>query len=122
MLRPAHGARGVHRDDLAHHKPVEQHPDTGELELDGRSRHPALQLLNVSRDVDGLHVAQMTDAFSLAPGGEFPGRLAVGLPDMGVADVGGEEFEDAALGLWVGAVERGERVAGRAGIGLWNSG
>ena len=61
----ADGTGGVCRHNLARPKPVEQHPDAGELELDGSRRNAALQILDVGRDVDGLHVAQMLDAVTL---------------------------------------------------------
>ena len=75
MLRAAHGAGRIDRHDLAHDQPVEQHPDAGEMLLDGGRRNPLQQLLDVGGDVDGLDVAQMGDAAGLAPGGEFSGRL-----------------------------------------------
>jgi hypothetical protein len=36
MARPANGVRRIRGHDLAHHQPVEQHPDTGQMLLDGR--------------------------------------------------------------------------------------
>ena len=54
MLRPAHGAGRVGGDDLAHHKPVEEHADRGQLEFDRRSRQAALQLLDIGGDMEWL--------------------------------------------------------------------
>ena len=98
MLRATDHAGGVGRHGLADDKPVEQHAQRGELQLDGGSRDALLQLLDVGGDVDGLHVAEMAEASRLAPGGECGRRLAVGFARMRIPDIGGEELEDAFRG------------------------
>ena len=99
MFRPTNHARGVGGHDLADDKPVEEHADGGELEFDGRCRDPLLQLLDIGRDVHGLHVAKMGDTVSFAPGGEFSGRLAVGFPGVRVSDVDSKKLPEALGGL-----------------------
>ena len=106
MFRTPDHAGGVRRHGLAHDKPVEQHPQSGELQLDGRSRDALLQLFDVGGDVDGLHVAEMAEASRLAPGGECGRRLAVGFARMRIPDVGGKELEDAFRGRRVRSEKR----------------
>jgi hypothetical protein len=43
------------------------HPDTGQGLLDGRRRAFALQLLDIGRDVHGLHVLQPANAAAARP-------------------------------------------------------
>ena len=50
VLRPADGARRVHRKNLADDEPVEQHPDCGQVLLDRRRRARGLQFLDVGGD------------------------------------------------------------------------
>ena len=99
----------IHRHDLARHKPVEQMPDRGEALLDGRRGSLAAKLLDVGGDVQRLHVGDRRDAGALAPGQEFPRRLRVGAARVRVADVGGEEFEEARR-------RAGRTAATRAGL------
>ena len=110
MLRPAHGAGRVGGDNLAHHKPVEEHADRGQLEFDRRSRQAALQLLDIGGDMEWLDVAEMGDADGVRPSGEAADGGGVGLAGVRVPDVGGEELEDRA-GRWPSR-ERTGRGAG----------
>ena len=70
--------------------------DCGEALFDGRRGAFAAELLDIGGDVQRLHVGERRDAGALAPGQEFPRRLAVGRGVLPVADVGGEEFDEAA--------------------------
>ena len=90
MIRPTHRASGVYGQDLADDEPVEEHPDSGEMELDGGRRHPGLQFFDVGGDVDRLDLAQLGEA------GCSPG---VGFAGVRVTDMGGEELDDAAIGV-----------------------
>ena len=107
VRRPAHGRGRIHRDDLARHQPVEQMTDRGEALLDGRRGSFAAKLLDVGRDVQRLHVGDRGDAGALAPGQKFPRRLGVGAARVLVADVGGEEFEEAQRGVVAGGGDEG---------------
>jgi len=98
MLGAAHRAGRVHRHDLAHYKPVEEHADASKLQLDGGRGDPLQQSLHISGDMDRLHIAQMSDAVGLAPGGEFRSRLPVGFPGVGVPDVDCKEFKNTPSG------------------------
>ena len=63
-------------------------------------RHPAFEFFfDVGGDVDRHDVAQMGDAVPLTPGGEAACGPDVGFPGVRVADMGGEELDDAAVGL-----------------------
>ena len=108
ILRPTNHARGVGGHDLTQGKPIEDHADGGELYFDRRRRDPLLQCFDIRRDVDRLHVAELIEAAVLAPGGEVVGGLGIGLPGIGVTDIGGEEFDDALCGSRVRLIEGGE--------------
>ena len=113
MLRSAHGAGGVGRNDLPDHQPVEEHADPGQTELDRGRRNPELQVFDAGGDVNRLDLAQMVDAMRVAPGGEAGRGLRVGLAGVRVPDMGGEELDDAAGGARIGRKER--RPPARAG-------
>ena len=104
---PADGRGRVHRHDLARHKPVEQMADRGEALLDRRRGALAAELLDVGGDVQRLHVGDRGDAGAFAPGQEFPRRLRVGAARVPVADLGGEEFEEALARPAVGRRDEG---------------
>ena len=63
--------------------------------LDGGGGEPALELLDVGGDGDGLDGLEGQPAV-LGPAEELADGLGVGQPGVGVGDVGGEEFEEAA--------------------------
>ncbi len=77
MLRSAHRAGRVGGNDLSDHQPVEEHAETGELELDRGHRHPELEFVDVGGDVHRLDVVQMPDTMGVAPVGEA-GRHVLG--------------------------------------------
>ncbi len=94
----AHRGGGIYGQDLADHQPVEQHADGGQPLLDGRRRKPASEALDPGGDVHGLDVEQ-TKAGLVAPVEEFAGGAVIGFAGVRVADVGGEEFDEAAAGV-----------------------
>ena len=81
-------------------------PDRGEALLDGRRGSLAAKLLDIGRDMQRLHVGDRRDAGALAPGQKLPRRLRVGAARVLVADVGGEEFEEADFGARAGGVDQ----------------
>jgi hypothetical protein len=95
MLRAAYRGGRVEVEDAAAGQPVEQHLEGGEVLLDGGGG------AGVRFDVGGhrhrLDVAE-GQAAGFAPGEEAGDGLGVGGPGVGVADGGGEEFEEAAGG------------------------
>jgi hypothetical protein len=82
------------------------------MQLDGRRGHALLQVLDISGDVDGLHVAALVEVSRLTPGGKVGRRLRIGLPSVRVANVGGEKLEDALGGPRVRSKESGQSDAG----------
>ena len=98
MLRAAHRGGRIDRHDLAGHQPIEQVADRGELLLDGRRRHLAGLRLDPGRDVQRRDLRQRRHAGVGAPGQKLRDGAAVGAPRVRVADVGGEEFEEADAG------------------------
>ena len=78
------------------------------MEFDRRRGHPALERFDPGGDVDGFDRAQMGDAVGLRPGGEAGRGLGVGAAGVRVPDMGGEELDDAALGVGIWSQERGE--------------
>ena len=94
MLRAAHRARGVERQDLADDEPIEEHPQRGEVLLDARRRERSGELLDVGRDDHGLDLVER-EASALAPGGETAHGCEVREARVGISDVGGEELPEA---------------------------
>lgn len=70
MSGAPHGVSGVRGHDLARDEPIEEHPNAGEVLLDGGSCKPALQLLNIGRHVHWLDLAQAGNGPHLAPAQE----------------------------------------------------
>ena len=108
VFRSTHRASGVYGQDLADDEPVEEHPDSGEMEFDGGRRHPALQFFDVSGDVDRFDLAQMGEAVPLRPGSEATRGSGVGFAGVRVPDMDGAELGDAALGVGIGRKQRRE--------------
>ena len=94
----AHRGGGIYGQDLADHQPVEQHAHGGQPLLDGRRRKSAPEALDPGGDVHRLDVKQ-TKAGLVAPVEEFAGGAVIGFAGVRVADVGGEEFDEAAAGV-----------------------
>src|SRR5712692_11717057 len=87
--------RRVNRNDLAGDQPVEQHADTGEMLLDRGRFHPLAQALDVLSDVDRLDLIERADPAHVAPAQKRGGRAPVRGARVRVADIDGEEFEEA---------------------------
>ena len=114
MLGPAHRVRRVDCEDLADHEPVEQHPDRGEVQFDGRLGVRGLQPLDIGGDVDRLDVGEFADPVLLDPGEKVAGGPVIGHAGVLVADRGGEELQEAPRGVVTGIGNRGrhrERIA-----------
>ena len=90
--------RRVGRHHLACHQPIEQHADAGEMLLDRRRRHLAAQLLDIASNMHRLHVLQPTDPLPFAPVQKRGGSAAISNARVFVADVDGEEFNEAQRG------------------------
>ena len=119
----AHCGGGIYRQDLADHQPVEQHADGGQPLLDGRRRKLASEVLDPGGDVHRFDVKQ-TKAGLVAPIEEFTCGAVIGFAGVRVADVGGEEFDEAAAGMraargdhrWYHSPAETRRGAGRGGL------
>jgi hypothetical protein len=61
LSRPTDRVRRVHREDLAHDEPVEQHADGSQVHLHGRLSGRRLQHLYIGGDVDRLDVGEPAD-------------------------------------------------------------
>ena len=66
--------------------------------LDGRGRPLSLQLLDIRGDMDRLDAPEFANPLPLAPAQESARRPRIGRPRVFVADVDGEEFEEAPHG------------------------
>ena len=88
--------------------------DRGKPLLGGRRRSRAGQLLDVAGDVHRLHGRDRRHAVILAPGQKFAHRLRVGAAGVAVANVGGEEFDEALLRALAGGDDEGRGGVGRA--------
>ena len=92
VARPAHGMRRVGVDDVAGHQPVEQHAQRRKVLLHRGRSELVLQLLDEGRDVEGLHLAELVEAFGLALRGKAARGVQVGFARVVVVDMRGEEF------------------------------
>ena len=109
---PTNHARGVGGHDLTQDKPIEEHADGGELYFDRRRRDPLLQVFDIGRCMDTLHVAELIEAAGFAPCGEVAGGLRVGFSGVEVTDISGEEFKNALCGGGVRTKEGGQGEVG----------
>ena len=66
MLRAAHRVRRVHVDDMANHKPVKEHADRRQVLLNSRFGEFQQQHLDISRDVQRLHLGEFGQSPALA--------------------------------------------------------
>ena len=108
VLGPAYRAGRIDRDHLADHQPVEQMAERGELLFDGRRGDFPAQGFNPGGDMERLHGGERTHAVRLAPGEEFRDGPPVGFAGIAVADVRGEEIDEAPRrGLAAGGDQRG---------------
>ena len=89
---------------------------SGKTKLRGRRGSRALQFLDVGRDVNALDVRELRHAFGREPIEKLRRRARIGPARVRVADVGGEEFEEA-LGSVVAEV--GDDGRDGEGGGSW---
>ncbi len=75
VFRAAYRTGRIRGQDLADSAPVEEGPDTGEMEFDGGRHHPAFEVFDGGCDVDRLAVAQVSDAVSLRATGSAVAEL-----------------------------------------------
>ena len=90
--------RWVRRHHLPRHQPIEQHTDAGQVLLDGGRRHFLGELLDIGGDMHRLHVLQPVNPLPFAPVQKRSGSAAISFARVFVADVDGEEFEEAQRG------------------------
>jgi len=102
MTRPAHRSGRVDWHDLAGDEPIEQMPDRGEPLFDARRGQFARGRLDPRRDVHRLDGGDRRHAGARAPAEKFIGGAGIGPARVRVADVGGEEFEEAHAGTLAG--------------------
>jgi len=95
LARPAHRACRVDRHDLAGDEPIKEMTDRSKPLLDARGRELACRSFDPCCDVHRLHAGDRRHPRARAPRQKFIGRAGVGAARVRVADVGGEEFEEA---------------------------
>ena len=79
VLRPAHRVGGIDRENLPDDEIIEQHPDRGEMLLDGRLFELARHRLDIGPDMDRLDRGELVEAIGVAPGEEvLAGALICG--------------------------------------------
>ena len=96
VLRSSDSMRGVGLQDVTGDQPVEQHPDCGQVLLDGGLRVGAAELLDVGGHVHRRHSGKVVQTSLRAPGCEGLDGLEVGAAGVWVADVDGEELPEAS--------------------------
>ena len=94
MLGSPDGGGRVVRHYLADDEPIEEHPDGGEVLLDGRSAVAGTELLDVRSDVNRAKARQV-EAERLAPCEEAVTGVCVGSAGVRVADLRREELDVA---------------------------
>ena len=95
VARAPHHGGGVAPDDLADHQPVEQHAHRRQMLLDAGRRVRRPELLDVGGHMHGLEEPELGQPPALAPAEEVRNGQSIGLPGVAVADVGGEELDEA---------------------------
>src|ERR1035438_5465675 len=98
MTRPPDGVRGVRWHHLPGYEPVKQHPDAGQMLLDRGSRPLALQQFDIRGDMRRLDAPEFANPLPFAPAQEYSSGPRIGRPCVLVADIDGEEFEEAPRG------------------------
>jgi hypothetical protein len=101
--RGPHRRGQVDRHHLAGHQPVEQMTDRSEPLLDARRGELARADLDPGGDVHRLHGRDRWHAGGGAPGQKFLSGPGVGAARVRVANLGGEEFEEAHRGALAGS-------------------
>ena len=100
VLRPANGGRGIHGDDLAGHKPIKEHPNRGKCCFTVGAAPVCFSMY--AAITTGL-ICRGRDAVRLAPGEELSDGLGVRGARVAVADIRGEELDEAPGGALAGA-------------------
>jgi hypothetical protein len=95
---PAHRCGRILVDDLADDEPVEQPADRGEVLLDRRCAVAMRQHLDIGRDMMRADFAKLNETLQLEPGEEAAHGDAIGGARIRVADMGGEEIDEAQRG------------------------
>ena len=113
--RPAHGGGRIGRHDLAYHHPVEQVPQRGQAQLRGRCGSLTGQFLDVGRDMNARDLVELRHALRRQPVEKLLGRACVGAARVRVANLGGEEFEEAIGSTGAGRGDEGGGVSGGDG-------
>lgn len=85
VFRPAHCVSRVDVEDVANHEPIEQHPQRGEMSLDGRLRELALQFFDVGGHVQWPALGQVAQSPAFAPLTEATHGFVVGASGVPVA-------------------------------------
>jgi hypothetical protein len=98
VLSGTDGGSGVDVDDLAGDMPVEQHPQRGEVLLDGGGGMTGRQLGQVRRYVIALDRGQ-AQALGLYPGEDPHGVAVIRRPRVPVGNLVGEEGKELLGGL-----------------------
>ena len=106
VLGAAYRAGRVEIHDAAAGQPVEAHADGGEVLLDGRCRSVFGQRFDVGGDMHWLDAGER-QAVPLAPGEEIADGSSICLPRIGVADGGGQEFDEPLACLLPGVGDDG---------------
>src|ERR1019366_8844324 len=99
MARPPDGVRGVRRHYLPRYQPVEQHAYTGEMLLDRGSRPLTLQQFDICGHMHRLDASKFANPLPFAPAQEGTSGPRICGPRVFVADIDGEEFEEAPRGF-----------------------
>jgi hypothetical protein len=102
MFRSAHGVGGIHVDDVTDYQPVKQHPQRGQVLLDGRLGKLLQELLDEGGDVDRPNSRKIVYPVVFTPFREPARRIIVCAPGVSVANVSGEELPEALRGLRFG--------------------
>src|SRR6266446_4689266 len=105
VLGTTHCAGRLGRQDATGNQVVEKLPDGGQMLFNRRLGHPGAELLNVGglgRWPDSVQ----PQAALLAPIEELPDGQAVRHPGVAVADVGGEELDEALARVGAGCRDR----------------
>ena len=108
VLGPAHRTCRVGLQNPAGGQVVEQLPDGGQVLLDRGLRRLGAELLDVGGDAERLDLVQLELAL-VAPVEELFHRARVGHARVAVADVGGEELDEAAAGAFALGADNGRQ-------------
>jgi hypothetical protein len=102
MLRTAHGALRIDRQQLPDHELVEQHAYGRQVLLHRGGREAWLQGLYVGRNMDRLDVPKLANIAPLAPTREFHGGARIGTARVRIPYIGSEELNEASRRVRIG--------------------